>query len=28
VFSRKKCGICSTCISTLVAWMLSHSQYQ
>jgi hypothetical protein len=27
-FSRKKCGICSTCIGTLVAWMLSHSQYQ
>jgi len=20
-FSRKKCGICSTCIGTLVAWM-------
>ena len=28
VFSRKKCGICSTCIGTLVAWMLSHSQHQ
>jgi len=27
-FSRKKCGICSTCIGTLVAWMLSHSQHQ
>ena len=26
-FSRKKCGICSTCIGTLVAWMLSHSQH-
>jgi len=27
-FSRKKCGICSTCISILVAWMLSPSQHQ
>jgi len=27
-FSRKKCGICSTCIGTLVAWMISHSQRQ
>jgi len=27
-FSRKKCGIWSTCIGTLVAWMLFHSQYQ
>ena len=26
--SREKCGICSTCIGTLVAWMLSHSQQQ
>jgi hypothetical protein len=27
-FSRKNCGVCSTCIGTLVAWMLSHSQHQ
>jgi len=27
-FSRKKCGICSTCIGNFVAWMLSHSQHQ
>jgi hypothetical protein len=26
VYSRKRCGICSTCISTLIAWILSHSQ--
>jgi hypothetical protein len=27
-FSRKKCGICFTCIVTPIVWMLSHSQYQ
>jgi hypothetical protein len=27
-FSKKTCGICSTCIGSLVAWMLSHFQYQ
>jgi len=27
-FSRKKCGICSTCIGTLVTWILSHCWHQ
>jgi len=27
-FCRKKCGICSSCIGTLVAGMLSHSQHE
>jgi hypothetical protein len=28
MFSSKRCGICSTCIGTLVVWILYHSQCQ